>query len=229
MKEERHRFDRQGCAHCGACVRRCPAAALKIAGKTMSVEEVMNEVRKDRLFYENSGGGITLSGGEPFFHPEFSAALLKAAKREQMNTCVETCGVFPFDQVLPCLDQVDLWLYDLKASGTEKHRSLTGAGNEKILENLRRLNRRGARLILRCPLIPGINGEEEHLRRLAALASELKQVERIEIEPYHDFGICKYHSLGRKPELDIASATTEQTEIWLEILRRYTDVPVRQA
>jgi len=222
-----HVFHRESCIRCGKCTEQCYAGALAKTGKRMSVDEVMAEVRKDRLFYDRSGGGMTLSGGEPLARFEFTRELLAAAKQEGLHTCVETCGFADFSRLEALLPLVDLWLWDVKATGEELHRRLTGVSDAPILENLRRMDEKGAALILRCPLIPGVNDGEAHLRHVATLASMLKSVRRIDLEPYHPLGESKNRRLGRGEAFSAPFVPEERMNSYLAFLRGNTTVPVK--
>ncbi len=152
-----HRIDWAACIAAGDCVTDCPSNALRLYGSERTVAEIMAEVRADRTYYEVSGGGLTLSGGEPVAQPAFSLALLRRARAEGIHTCLETCGFAPpgtFDAFRPL---VDLFLFDYKATGDARHRELTGVGPDLILGNLRRLHASGASIQLRCPMIPDVN------------------------------------------------------------------------
>ena len=221
-----HVFHRESCTRCGKCTEKCYAGALEKVGKLMSVEAVMAEVLADRLFYENSGGGLTLSGGEPLAQFEFARELLRAAKKERLHTCVETCGFTDFSRLEELLPLVDLWLWDVKATGEELHRRLTGVSDAPILENLRRMDEKGAALILRCPLVPGVNDDETHLRHIAELANTLKSVRRIDLEPYHPLGENKSGRLGRREFFTASFVPEERMKFYREFLRRNTEVPV---
>jgi len=228
MEGNRHVFRRESCIRCGKCTEKCYAGALGKVGKLMSVDEVMREVRKDKLFYDRSGGGLTLSGGEPLAQFEFTRELLRAAKEEKLHTCVETCGYTDFSRLEALLPLVDLWLWDVKATGAETHRRLTGVSDEPILENLRKLNEKGAKLILRCPLIPGVNDGEEHLLHIAELANTLKSVQRIDLEPYHPLGENKNQRLGHNDFFTAPFVTEEQTKSYLSFLQGKTTVLVQK-
>ena len=220
-----HRFDRLRCTGCGACAALCPAGALELAGRRMTVAEVMAEVRSDRIFYENSGGGVTLTGGEPLSSPAFSRELLAAAKREGIHTAVESCGFAPRQVVEELMPFVDLWLWDVKAA-PDRHRELTGVDSDLILANLRFLDSAGARIVLRAPLIPGLNDREADLLHLAAVAESLTGVRRIDLEPYHPLGENKALRLGREPGYRGEFADGVPTERALALLREHTQVPV---
>jgi pyruvate formate lyase activating enzyme len=188
-------FDR--CIAAGACITACPSGALRLYGSERSVESVMAEVVRDRAFYAASGGGLTISGGEPTVQLEFCLALLRAARAAGISTCVETCGVAPRDSYALLLPLTDFFLFDYKATDPVRHAALTGGSNELILGNLRWLHAQGAAIRLRCPLIPGVNDDAAHLRAVAALSTELLGLRGVEILPYHENGAGKYERLGR--------------------------------
>ena len=197
-------FDR--CMVAGACVTACPSGALRLYGGEQSVDSVMAEVVKDRAFYSSSGGGLTISGGEPTMQVAFCLALLQAAKAAGISTCVETCGFAPRESYAALLPLTDLFLFDYKATDPARHAALTGAPNELILGNLRWLHAQGAAIRLRCPLIPGVNDDAAHLRAIAALSVELPRLRGVEILPYHEGGAGKYERLGRARPLLAAVA-----------------------
>ena len=220
MVEEAHELDRQACQRCGSCSDECWAGALEYVGRQVSVAEVMAEVLRDRPFYDTSGGGLTLSGGEPMSQPEFTLALLRAAKAEGIHCCVETCGLAPdgaFEQVWP---HVDLFLFDVKETDELRHRAATGVSNATILANLKMLHDRGARLRLRLPLIPGLNDHEDHFTGIAALVETLARLEGVEVMPYHPLGRDKYERLGLtpRPGLPDASAGGQTLRRWIDRL-----------
>ena len=168
----------------------------KTYGKERAVSDVLEEVLRDRPFYDASGGGLTLSGGEPLAQVKFASALLRAAKEADVHTAIETCGHLPRTVIEDVRPNVDLWLYDIKGMDEELHRKHTGVGNTLIHENLRYLDEQGAKIVLRCPMIPKLNDSDANLAKLAALADALKGVFRIDIEPYSPFGIDKGQQLG---------------------------------
>ena len=225
IAEGKHSFNRAACIHCGKCAEFCPAEALKAVGRKMSVEKVMEEVMKDRVFYENSGGGITLSGGEPLSHFTFTAALLKAAKAAGLHTAIETSGFAPWERIGELLCAVDLWLWDVKAV-PEKYERLTGVPAQPILENLKKLDQAGAAVVLRCPLVPGINDEDAALHHIAELANGLKNVQRIDLEPYHPMGEGKSRELGRKDVFHAPFTSEADKKRWQQIISSRTGVPV---
>ena len=194
-------------------------------GKAMTVEEVMASVRKDKAFYDNSGGGLTVSGGEPLAHFEFTRELLAAAKAAGIHTAVETSGFAPREQLEALLPLVDLWLWDVKAPPAA-HEKLVGCPAEPILGNLAFIAANGAQTILRCPLVPGVNDSDEALAHLAHLAETTPGVLRIDIEPYHPMGEDKNRRLGRTGYFTAPFASDANKARWLDALRRLTSLPV---
>ena len=168
-----------------------------VIGREVSVSELMEEILVDRTFYRTSGGGVTLTGGEPMMQFPFLRELLAAAKAEKISTALDTCGFAPWEEYREILGLIDLFLYDFKAADSIRHRELTGVENELILENLCRLNEAGAVIFLRCPLVPGVNDSPEHLAAIAGWAERLSGVEEVTLEPYHPLGMEKAERLGR--------------------------------
>ena len=191
-----HHLDRDACEACGKCTEECYAGALELVGREVTVGEALDEVLRDRPFYETSGGGMTLSGGEPTMQIEFSAALLEAAKEAGLHCCVETCGHCSYDRLDRIRPMVDLFLYDYKATNDERHRELTGVSNKLIIENLRKLHDSGSAIVLRCPIIPGTNDGDEHFEGIAALAAELTDLGGVELMPYNPLGESKVDRMG---------------------------------
>ena len=221
----KHDFNREKCTSCGMCADNCPAEALKLSGVEMSVDEVMTEVLKDKIFYQNSGGGITLSGGEPLAHFDFSFALLTAAKSAGLHTAVETSGFAPREQIQKLFPLVDLWLWDIKCS-PEKHKDLTGVPFEPILENLISVAAANGKIILRCPLVPGVNDEDAHMLNIARLANEVAGVQEIDLEPYHPMGEGKSSQLGRTESFHAAFASANDKLRWKNTISAHTQTPV---
>lgn len=177
--------DMDKCILCGECVEVCCAEAREIAGQEMTVEEVMTEVRRDLAFYEESGGGVTLSGGEALLSCEFLLALLRVCRAEEIHTAVDTCGFASWETMDRIREHVDLFLYDLKVMDDARHRRYTGESNELILRNLQSLSQRGHAIRLRMPVIPGVNDDDENIRRVGALAAALPHLEQVDVLPYH--------------------------------------------
>ncbi len=194
-------------------------------GKAMTVAEVMASVRKDKPFYDSSGGGLTISGGEPLAHFDFTRALLAAAKAEGIHTAVETSGFAPRERIEALLPHVDLWLWDVKATPA-RHKDLTGADATPILDNLAFIAAHGAAIVLRCPLVPGVNDGDDALAHIASLAGTTPGVRRIDIEPYHPMGEEKGRRLGRAEVFSAPFASDADKARWLGVLRRLTSVEV---
>jgi pyruvate formate lyase activating enzyme len=192
-------FDRAACARCRerACVDACCSQALSVAGTWMDVETVVARVAADEEFYENSGGGVTFSGGEPFAQHEFLHALLSACRGRGIQTAVETCGHVATHVLLEAEPLVDLFLFDLKLAEGARHRLLTGVDNRLILDNLAALARRSAaRISLRVPLIPGLTDDEANLSAIAVIAAK-HGLDVVYLQPYHPLGRDKYEQFGR--------------------------------
>lgn len=222
-------FDRSCCTACGQCADVCPASALELSGKQMTVSEVLDCVRKDLPFYRNSGGGLTLSGGEPMMQFHFVRNLLEAAKNEGLDTAMETCGFALPEYYKAVLPLVDHFLFDIKTLDAEKHRNYTGVKLAPILQTLYLLDSAGAEISLRCPLIPGLNDSDDELREIAALAETLTSVHSIDLEPYHPLGVAKSRRLGKQPEYAAAFASDDYTRRILHDLGSLTKVPIQRA
>jgi len=194
-----HRIDYSKCIACGDCVDNCAYDALIRYGETRTVEEVFDAVRRDKMFYDNSGGGVTASGGEPLLQAGFVRELFALCKEARIDTCVETCGLAgrkAFHEVLPVTDH---FLFDLKHMDSQVHRTYTGQPNGQILENAAWIIRQGADILFRLPLIPGINDSTENIEATAAFLSGLATSGiRLELMPYHRMGWSKYRALDMK-------------------------------
>ena len=186
------------------CVSLCPTSALDMFGKRMTVDEVLDEVEKDASFYRNTGGGMTMSGGECMLQPDFAAALLEGAHKRGINTAIETACNVPWSFVEKVLPHVDTMLHDHKLTIPERHKKWTGVSNERILANFKRAYETFPNIdfIARTPLIPGVNADEEHIRAVLAFIRPYKNVIDYELLPYHRFGLGKYERLGVVYELD---------------------------
>lgn len=188
------KIDVQKCDLCGKCVDYCYAGALELSGKPWTLEEVFAEIEKDSVLYQNSNGGVTLSGGEPFLQHAFAHALLKKCKENGINTAVETCGNVPWTSLEASLPFVDLFLYDIKQMDSAVHSRFTGVGNALILENLRKLSAHNKNVVIRLPIIPTVNDSMEHIRRVIDFMKE-NGFREANILPFHKFGLNKYESL----------------------------------
>lgn len=235
-RETEFMFYSDKCVSCGRCAGItekdtdfvCYEGAKKICGRDMSVDAVLEEVMKDSIFYKNSGGGLTLSGGEPLFQPEFALEILKKAKEKGLNTAVETCGFAKPEAVREIAEYTDIFLFDFKETDPEKHRAFTGVENGIILENLFMLDTMGKDIVLRCPIIPGYNDREDHYEGIARTADGLRHVLRVEIEPCHDLGQHKYAAVGREKH-EISPLSAEDAGKIIEVIQHLTKAPVIKA
>lgn len=193
----------------------------KLVGFQSSVDEIISIVLRDKAYYEESGGGLTLSGGEPLMQPNFAFELLETAKRVNIHTCVETCGFIDQSVMEKVLPVADLFLFDIKATRTT-HKQFTGVENTLILSNLYYLHDRDAKIIMRCPIIPTINDTEEHFKYIASLSKSLPNLLAIEIMPYHNMGVAKAEKLGIKDSFCLENPTQEQIKDWKKKLVKLT-------
>lgn len=190
------RIDREKCDECAKCVEACFYGALVRYGKGMTAEEVFDQVRRDKIFYDSSGGGVTVSGGEPLTHADFVAELFALCRGEGIHTCVETCGCVPQAAFEKVLSLTDTFYFDLKLMDSEMHREYTGQGNDQILSNARFLAEKGADILFRQPLIPGVNSPEENVKATAAFIRSLGREDlALQLIPYHRMGTSKYAAL----------------------------------
>ena len=195
IETQRVRIDANRCSGCGACVAECPAQALKTEGERKSVRQVLDTVMQDLPFYEESGGGLTLSGGELLLQPDFARNLLAAAKEDGLHTCCETTGMASSDVFDRVTEQADELLFDLKHWNAEAHKAVTGVSNALPIENMRRAIRNGKNVLPRIPVIPGFNDSLADAGELAKLLRSLG-AERCQLLPFHQFGENKYDLLG---------------------------------
>ena len=204
------------CTACGRCVDVCLTGARTIVGETMTETEVMSEIVRDRVFFEESGGGVTFSGGEPFMQPAFLSSLLDRCRDEGISTAVETAGLAERGQLLAAASRIDLFLYDVKHMDSAKHREYTGRGNEIVLANLAALASVHAHVIVRFPVIPGVNDDKDNVDLMVAMMRRLG-LREIDLLPYHLFGTDKYKRLGRPYQLAQLQAPSGEA---MESIRR---------
>jgi pyruvate formate lyase activating enzyme len=201
---------RNKCQACGVCVDLCPGKAREIIGKNVSAKEMLAEIKKDEIFYQESGGGVTFSGGEPMLQIDFLAQLLYCCKEEGIHTAVDTCGYVPWSYFANIEKTVDLWLYDIKLIDETNHQKYTGVSNRLILENLKKLSRKTKQIDIRIPLIPGINDSPEEIRQIADLLDSLK-LKTVSLLPFHKMGLEKYPKLGIEEKMtDIQPPSEDQ-------------------
>ncbi|MBQ9116761.1 MAG: glycyl-radical enzyme activating protein [Clostridia bacterium] len=202
----------------------------EICGTYMTVQDVMDEVLKDKVFYKNSGGGLTLSGGEPLMQFEFAYELLKQAKQNGIHTCVETCGFSTSENISKIAEFTDIFLYDWKLTNNKLHNEYTGVSNDLILENLKQIDEDGSKIILKCPIIPNVNDTKDHFQGIANISNSLKNILAIEIEPYHSLAKNKYIRLGKEEAVySFEQPDEQQIEIWIAQFQKYTNVIVKKA
>lgn len=209
-----HRVAHDACQQCGACVEVCCHDALALAGRWITVDELLREIETDRPYYRiGEGGGITLTGGEPMQQADFLVSFLE--RLHGIHVCVETCGHAPRERFLALAPRVDLFLFDYKATDPHRHRRLCGEDNELVLANLELLCTLGRPVALRLPLVPGVNDDDDHLRGVAALVARLPAIEYVQIMPYHDLGAGKHERFGlTTPILRRPSANPDQKASW---------------
>jgi pyruvate formate lyase activating enzyme len=195
------KYYRDKCTLCGMCVEYCYAEATVMQGKIVSVDEVIEEVKKDMPFYENSGGGVTISGGEPAMQPEFCIAVLRESKKAGMHTALDTSGYVKWEIFSKILEYVDLVLYDVKHMDPAKHKEYTGLSNRLILANLKKLDKLDIPIEIRMPVIPGLNDSEGNLSAASQFLREMKNIKRIKLLPYHRLGEGKYERLDMEYRL----------------------------
>ena len=220
LTDGKHTFSRTNCVSCGRCAQNCPAGALEVVGFSQTVEQVVAEVLRDQVFYTASGGGVTISGGEPLLQPEFTAEVLRRCKEAGLHTAMETSGFGTKDALRMAAAFCDLVLFDIKETDPEKHRAYTGVPLQPILENLRELDAKGIQTILRLPVIPGWNDRKEHLENARKISESLHHCIGVEIMPYHAMGSYKYGQLGRKYRCaEVQEPHRETVEKWRELVK----------
>lgn len=221
------KIERERCEHCGRCLDLCLNDANKIIGKQTSTSEIMTEVLKDKMFYDTSGGGITISGGEPSYQADFTLELLTLSHEAGISLAIETCGIGSKDFYKKAADLGTTFLYDIKCIDPIRHRKLTGANNTQIISNLLYLMDRGADIIIRLPLIPGCNDSDEDIAMLSSFLNKNKGRYRYaEIMPYHTLGIGKAEKLGTTASYIHEGASDTEIAHWCELFNSY-DVDVR--
>ncbi len=220
-QQKGHVFLRERCTVNGKCAEVCPSRALEIVGRDLSCDEVLEQVLRDRLFYETSGGGVTLSGGEPLLQIDFAEALLRGAKKAGVHTAVETAGHVTFGRLARVAPYTDLFLYDVKETDDARHRRYTGVPVRGILDNLRALHDAGASVLVRLPIVPGLNDRQDHFREVARLVRPLSGLLGVEVMPYHSLGIGKRPRLGLESDDGTGSAPPDRETVagWVEFLR----------
>ncbi|SKA76014.1 pyruvate formate lyase activating enzyme [Caloramator quimbayensis] len=233
-KEQKHEVNRNiDCIGCRRCEEVCPQSAMTIVGEIKTVSELMKVIEEDRSFYELSGGGVTLGGGEVTMQAEFAANLLAACKQEGINTAIETCGYVKLETVLKIAEFTDLFLFDIKHMDSERHYQLTGVHNELILGNLKELLNRRFNVKVRMPLLKGINDSQEEIESVVKFLMpfrDFKNFKGIDLLPYHKLGVNKYEQLNKeypikgdpslnKDELDMIESWVKKYDLPVQVIR----------
>jgi pyruvate formate lyase activating enzyme len=215
-------LDRERCTRSGDCPGQCDPKALEMVGRDATVADVLAVVLRDRQYYQESGGGLTLSGGEPLAQAAFAEALLCDAKFHELHCCVETSGYGPWGDFERLRPLVDLWLFDFKETDPRLHLKYTGVAQTPILANLKRLHAAGAKILLRCPMIPEHNARREHLDGIVAISRELPKLEGVELLPYYDLWRAKLNRMGlvsRLPQ-SVQPPDRDTVRAWIDYLRQ---------
>lgn len=214
MLDHQHVVDFSKCNQCGTCINVCETKALRMVGNEMTPQEVFDIVKKDKVFYEQSEGGLTISGGEALCHGDFCLELLKLCKEMEIHTCIETSGYASMDTVKKLLPYVDLFLFDFKVSREEDAKTYIGGSLVRIHENFEYIYAKGKKIVLRCPIIPEVNDTNEHFNAIGEMTKKYPDVLGVELLPYHDFGVSKGNNIG-KETMKFKFPTQEQKQEWL--------------
>lgn len=226
-KGQEHILNRELCQACGMCVQACPQRALTIAGHREHAEQLLAMILKDKDYYDTSGGGVTFSGGEPLLQHQGLLQMLRLCKEKGLHTAVDTAGAVPYRYFEKVLPYTDVFLYDLKCISGGLHQKYTGIDNKEILSNLKRLSEEDVDIIIRTPLIEGVNTDEKEIKTLAEFVSGLKKVKLYELLPYHDYGIGKYGLLGMETEQDgFCAPSEEKMEVIFQIMQNCNICPI---
>lgn len=216
--EQRH-FERDKCVRCGRCVDFCYFNSLKLCGRDVTVDELVQDLIKDKLYYDESGGGVTLSGGEVLMQHEFVRALLKKLKQLEVHIAIDTCGFSPSSRFVEICSKADLILFDLKHMDNEEHKKLTGVGNTLIKKNFELLIKNNINVQVRFPMIKDYNDSDRNIKQMAKFLLNLG-INKLDVIPYHDIGVNKYTLLGKEFLRKIDKYKTEEESARLELLRQ---------
>lgn len=217
--EYTHQVNGSSCKGCGKCIEECPTKAISPCGEVRTVEEIVKQVLADQMFYNRSGGGVTVSGGEPLMQSTFVKTLLGKLKQRGIHTCVETSGAVKRENLEEALPFVDLFLFDIKETDEENHQKYIGASRKLILENLERINASSTPIILRCPIIPGVNDREEHLQGIIDLYKQFEHIKNIEVMPYHNLGEGKKERYGTECQEVFRTPSENEIKGWRDFIK----------
>lgn len=218
IEDDGHVFNREKCIACGKCTEECLGSALTLYGKETTVEELLPILLKDKEFYDNSGGGVTLSGGECLLYDDFCAQLLKRLKENGVHTAVDTCGYVGKESLDKVIPYTDIFLYDIKAFDGKVHKACTGQDNKKILENLSYLDEKGCKIEIRIPYVPEWNAGE--IENVAKLLSNMRNITKIRVLPYHNYAGAKYDALDIKNTLPTVLPNEDEMNSARETVRK---------
>jgi pyruvate formate lyase activating enzyme len=214
--------DRDLCDNCGKCSEVCYPEAIKLLGQYMTTQELLAEVRKDAIIYKHSGGGVTISGGEPLFELKFTKSFLKGCKEEGISVGVDTCGHISWSHIEQTAMYIDFFLWDIKHMNPEIHQALTGVANELVLSNARRVSDNGIPIYLRIPVIPGYNDSEQNIRATCEFATSLRSLVEVHLLPLHHLGSARYESIGRPyPVADVPLITDYEMQALKVLVESY--------
>ena len=222
VTKEAHTMDRTHCIKCSACANECPTGALEMRGESMTAQEVLARVLRDKEFYDQSGGGVTFSGGEVLMQFDFLRECVRLAKENGLHVCIDTSGWGGKAHELT--DLADLFLWDIKLTDAAMHQALTGVALAPILDSLRQVDAKGGKTRLRCPIIPSINDTLPHMEAIANIANSLQNVQGIDLVPYHALGTAKTAALGL-PVQEYDKLSNESKAALLQSLQSHTSVP----
>ena len=218
IENGKHVFNREKCIACGKCTEECLGNALSLYGKDTTVEELLPDLLQDKEFYDNSGGGVTLSGGECLLYDDFCAQLLKRLKENGVHTAVDTCGFVGKESLDKVIPYTDIFLYDIKAFDGKVHKACTGQDNKKILENLSYLDEKGCKIEIRIPYVPEWNAGE--IENVAKLLSNMRNITKIRVLPYHNYAGAKYNALDIKNTLPTVLPNEDEMNCARETVRK---------
>ena len=209
------------CTLCGKCFDVCPTPTLSVWGSPWTIDKAFCELMKDKPYYDRSGGGVTIGGGEATLQGEFTYALMKRLQEAGVHVAIDTCGYTTSETGVRILEEADLLLFDLKGIDPEKHKAYTGVNNQRIIDNLRHRGELGKDVIIRLPLIPGYTDDDETLQKEAELIQEVGCVHRVDLLPFHDFGKIKYAQTGKEYKLpELKRQSKERLQEIAEIIKR---------